>query len=252
MDFSHKSILHIDHFTFAGVNAIKSINLSNNSISIISQAFNQFIYNFIYTSGPWAPPSHFKNLLDINLSNNKISSIDTDSFLASFCETLDLGYNSLTNIHSNQLFTKFVSYPSPIKLKTLKLNNNKIHDISPLFMYESNFYPLLIHVYLQFNLISKIESNSFSNVKSLTHLYLNDNQISSVSSHSFEDLENLIQIHLYNNPITYISPDNIQNLVQVTQVCKPAGQYCMVCLSESCTQTAQIFDEEYLTKQINE
>ena len=250
MTFRSLSIIHVDHFAFAGTIALQSLDLSNNSLTVISQAFNQYLFTMVTNSGTWAPPTHFNQLSTLNLSKNKIFHIDADSFVGAFCETLDLSFNSLTSVRSNQLFTKFTSYPNPIKLKTLKLNNNKLKDISGLFSYSNTVYPQLTTLRLEFNLLQTIDNNTFTNAKSLTHLYLNDNLITFIDPYAFKDLLNLRQLFLYNNNNTNVSPTNLQSLLMAMQVCKPAGQYCMVCLSESCTKTHQDFDEEYFINQL--
>ena len=237
MDFKLLNIVHVDHFTFAGANAVQSINLSNNSLSVISQAFNQYLFTIIYGSSTWAPATHFNNLLDINLSHNKIIHIDTDSFLAAFCQTLDLSYNSLTRINANQLFTKWTTYPNPIKINTLKLNNNQLSDISGLFSYGSTLYPKLTHVYLNSNKITRIEADTFRNVKSMTHLYLNDNKITSIDGLAFQGLVNLRQVYLHDNPVATISnPSDLSQLLQVLQLCGSANPLCAICFSESCSK----------------
>ena len=99
MSLHSKIITHIDHNAFAGVNSIQSVDLSNNSITAITQAFNPYYYQMIYavnsctntiTGGSCAPSTHFRNLMTINLSNNKISHIDENSMLGVVCDTLDL------------------------------------------------------------------------------------------------------------------------------------------------------------------
>ena len=234
MDFSSKSIVHIDHFTFGEVNSIKSINLSNNSISIVSQAFNQYLFRMIFVSQHWDTSNHFYYLLHLNLSHNKIIHIDMDSLLGAFCKTLDLSYNKLTKLTSNQLFTKWSSYPNPIKIETLYLNNNELNDISSLFSYSSSHYPRLAHVYLEFNSLTRIDSSTFANVKSLTHLYLNENQIKSIDSLTFQGLTNLRQVYLYNNPVSNYASVTPQ-LLQLLQLCGPANTNCSVCFSASCS-----------------
>jgi Leucine-rich repeat (LRR) protein len=238
MDFKLHNIVHVDHFTFAGANAVQSINLSNNSISVISQAFNQYLFTIVYRSATWAPATHFNNLLDINLSHNKIIHIDTDSFLAAFCQILDLSYNSLTRIHANQLFTKWATNPNPIKINTLKLNNNQLSDISGLFSYGSTLYPHLAHVYLNSNKITRIEADTFRNVKSLTHLYLNDNKITSIDGLAFQGLVNLRQVYMHGNPVVTISnPSEISQIWQVMQLCASANPQCIICFSAACQKS---------------
>ena len=104
IDFTEKSIIHVDHNTFSGVNSVQTINLSNNAIQIIGHAFNPYYYYLVYATALYssyvpyyamcyntgtgtndycAPATHFKNLLTINLSKNKllICSLRSSSFL---------------------------------------------------------------------------------------------------------------------------------------------------------------------------
>jgi hypothetical protein len=241
MDFRSRNIIHVDHFTFGGANAVQSINLSNNSISVISVAFNKYLFTHVYASYTWAPPAHFANLLSIDLSYNKIIHIDTDSFLAAFCETLDLSHNSLSKLHVDQLFTNWDTYPNPIKIKYLKLNNNKLSDISGLFSYRFSYtlaaYPRLTHVYLQSNLLKRIEANTFTTVLSLTHLYLNDNQITSIDGLAFKGLVNLRQVYIYNNPVSNFGGGITTGILTLLQLCGPANTQCLICFSTTCTKS---------------
>ena len=162
IDLSNRSIIEVDHFAFSNAYAIQFIDLSHNSLSSIGHSFN--LENSIFVD--------VKHLSSIDLSHNKIVYIETNSFLAYSCEILDLSFNSLTLLHSNQLFSNKEEYSNlksnQNKLKTLKLNNNKLNEISSLFEYESTDYPLLTNIHLEFNLLTEISANTFTNVKSLT------------------------------------------------------------------------------------
>ena len=155
IDLSNRSIIEVDHFAFSNAYAIQFIDLSHNSLSSIGHSFN--LENSIFVD--------VKHLSSIDLSHNKIVYIETNSFLAYSCEILDLSFNSLTLLHSNQLFSNKEEYSN---VTTLKLNNNKLNEISSLFEYESTDYPLLTNIHLEFNLLTEISANTFTNVKSLT------------------------------------------------------------------------------------
>ena len=174
----------------------------------------------------------------IDFSNRSIIHVETNTFVDVSCKVLDLSFNSLTLLHSNQLFSNKEEYSNVksnhIKLKTLKLNNNKLNEISSLFEYESTHYPLLTHIHLEFNLLTEITANTFTNVKSLTHLSLNNNQITFIHRLAFENLLNLLQIHLYNNPLSNYRDTLTPNIFNVIQLCTPANNKCVICFSSSC------------------
>ena len=176
----------------------------------------------------------------IDFSNRSIIHVETNTFVDVSCKVLDLSFNSLTLLHSNQLFSnKEYSYETNhIKLKTLKLNNNKLNEISSLFEYESTNYPLLTHIHLEFNLLTEITANTFTNVKSLTHLFLNNNHITFIDPLAFENLLNLLQIHLYNNPLSNYRDNLTPNIFNVLQLCTPANNKCLICFSSSCNNSS--------------
>ncbi len=225
--------------------------MSNNTIQVISQAFNPFYYYLAYTTTSLAtsncintavsyascqPGTHFNNLLTINLSNNKITYIDKESLLGTVCETLDLSYNSLSKLVCDQLFSN-ISPTNPVpKLKTLNLSNNQLTDISGLFTYSSAYYSRLTHINLSFNKLTQITNTTFSNVKSLTHLYLNDNNINAIALNSFEGLLSLRQLHFYNNPYYDLAATNMMQMLNLLQLCSIASNLCQFCISSSCTK----------------
>jgi Leucine-rich repeat (LRR) protein len=243
MSFNSKRITHIDHNAFSGVNAIQSIDLSNNSITAIGQVFNPYYYYMIYAanscyntaaSGSCAPSAHLNSLLTINLSNNKISIIDENSMLGSVCDTLDLSYNSLSKLVYNQLFSVIsTSYPIP-KLRVLNLSNNKLTDISQLFTNPSTYYSKLTHIHLSSNLLTTITPTTFKNVLSLSHLFLNDNKITAIDQTSFSGLTNVRQIHLYNNPF-YPETPTVQQILLLLQFCTLANPSCSLCSNALCS-----------------
>ena len=167
----------------------------------------------------------------IDLSNRSIIHVETNTFVDVSCKVLDLSFNSLTLLHSNQLFSNKEEYSN---VTTLKLNNNKLNEISSLFEYESTHYPLLTHIHLEFNLLTEISVNTFTNVKSLTHLFLNNNHITFIDPLAFENLLNLLQIHLYNNPLSNYRDTLTPNIFNVIQLCTPANNKCVICFSSSC------------------
>jgi Leucine-rich repeat (LRR) protein len=107
---------------------------------------------------------------------------------------------------------------NPIKINTLKLNNNQLSDISGLFSFGSTLYPYLTHVYLNSNKITRFEADTFRNVMSMTHLYLNDNKITSIDGLAFQGV-NLRQVYLHDNPVATISnPSDPSQLLQILQL----------------------------------
>lgn len=265
MNFQSKSISHIDHNAFAGVTAIQTINLSNNFLTVITQALNPYYYYLVYATyktfstscsysyakcyntgaginAKCAPATHFTNLLTINLSKNKIAHIDKDSMLGAFCQTLDLSFNNLNKIVYNQLFSTIepqsylITNSNPFnKLKTLNLNGNKLKEISELFTYSSTYYPQLTDVYLNSNLIEKIGSDTFKNVKSLIKLDLANNKIIAIEGLSFQGLTNLRQVFIHDNPLT--TNMTTPSMLQILQLCIPANPMCILCFSTSCTKS---------------
>ncbi len=148
-------------------NNIVGLNLSNNKISDIESI------------------KELKSLQELNLSNNEISDIESIKELKSL-QTLSLWSNQISDIESIKELKS---------LQKLDLSNNKISDIESIKELKS-----LQELDLSRNQISDIES--IKELKSLQKLDLSNNKISDIES--IKELKSLQELDLSRNQISDI------------------------------------------------
>ena len=153
---------------FDGFTSLKTLNLSDNSISDIS------------------PLGNLTTLLSLSLIDNSISNIAALRNLTKLGH-LNISNNSISSISALRNLTK---------LKDLSMAGNSISDIAALSKLTA-----LKELNLSDNSISDI--SALENLTKLTSLYLNHNSINSISS--LENLTNLKIIYLDYNSISDIS-----------------------------------------------
>ena len=140
--------------------------------------------------------THLAAITSLDLNNKGITTLqegDFDGLTA--LTTLDLGYNSISDISTLQNLTNLTS---------LSLDDNSISDISTLQNLTN-----LTSLSLSSNSISDI--SPLEDLTNLTWLNLSDNSISDISP--LEDLTNLTALFLSDNSISDISPlEDLTNL----------------------------------------
>ncbi|XP_048513492.1 leucine-rich repeat-containing G-protein coupled receptor 6-like [Athalia rosae] len=164
------------------------------------------------------------NLKYLIASSNKITEIDSDSFIGmealthvdlslNQINTLQAGtFDSLLNLEdilldSNKIIElnhrAFNNLPS---LKTITLRNNEISDINEDAFAKLNSSASEIHLFLDNNQIRTLNKGSFSNIKGLKHIGLSGNKISTISSLTFINLPSLGSIEIQNQSLNPESP----------------------------------------------
>jgi Leucine-rich repeat (LRR) protein len=138
-----------------------------------------------------------ENSLYLDLSNQEINNeklnkilhyISTNKAICRNLHVLNLTNNDISQIKSN-------SFQSFVNLKELNLSINKIHAL------EMNcFFGLsnLCNLNLSFNKLNEIPINSFQWIPNLQELHISSNYISEIPSNSFQNLPNLHKLHLSN------------------------------------------------------
>ena len=158
--------------------------------SIDNQCFFSLIQMNLYSIPPLSALVYSDKF---SFSCNYISRFDFSSLpVSSKLRVLDLSYNSLTEIHPQQL-------SSASNLKELYLMMNEIHLIESGF---SSNLPQLEILDLTTNRISEIHPDAFLNFKNLTVLTLRNNQIMSLQSQLFRNLSRVREIDLTSNLLT--------------------------------------------------
>ena len=164
------------------------------------------------------------NLLEsLQLSNNQISSVNSDDFTSlQNLSILSLSNNRITQVSFKNLKSLRYIYLNDNKMSVL--NNFSFIDLSTLqWLYLSsnqitlvdrNAFKNLFNLYyldLSGNRLTQIESNTFNGMPNLGTLLLSNNQIKEISSDAWLNLPFLINLHLSNNKITKI-PKNLFNV----------------------------------------
>ncbi|KAF5274120.1 hypothetical protein FQR65_LT04518 [Abscondita terminalis] len=195
------------------------------------ETFRNDINGFIFTDNEidYIEPkvfSSFNNLEEINFRNNKISSLEKDTFKGTNLTTLDLSINKISNI----------TILDGLKVCKLNLSGNAIMELSehvfdnvmfwtgrgghsvPILDLSNNFIEKLIsisikfekkanalkYLYIDTNLISRIENDTFLELCNLYVLSLKENKITILYENSFRGLTSLTSLLLNKNKITDI------------------------------------------------
>lgn len=187
---------------------ITFIDLSNNKISDIKT--DSFM--------------HFPNLMQLCLNNNQINDI-SGLVCPENLRELHITHNKLRMLDFNQ----FISFPmlyvmnagfNEIEqivpadgllphLEILFLNNNKIKELSS---YMFTCCPDLQALYLQDNAINIVCDDCFNGLFKLRLLYLYNNMITTINSNIFRSLKNLHTLYLRNNAIKVLEKGWDQDL----------------------------------------
>jgi Leucine-rich repeat (LRR) protein len=158
------------------------------------------------------------SLRQIRLSNNKICSLATYSFveLKQSLEVLDLSGNCFSTVPSANIrnlqklshldfsenkiaeLAQFTFMNLPL-LKELRLNSNRLGALPPLAFMN---IPTLTHLYVKDNKIKKLEPGTLQVFKELEVVDFTRNEIASIPS--FKEMEKLKFVHLDHNKIQRI------------------------------------------------
>ncbi|KAJ8718103.1 hypothetical protein PYW07_006033 [Mythimna separata] len=141
-------------------------------------------------------------LKHLQLANNGIENITGIPFYyLTRLETLDLSYNSLTDIED--LFTFQIQ---PNKLRKLSLANNAIEEILGDAFCELSS---LVELDLSYNIISDLTEEPFYNLTKLEILRLNNNRIKDLNG-AVNSLQNLKHLYLRGNQIQNIDEESLK------------------------------------------
>ncbi|KAM4636937.1 uncharacterized protein O3C94_017964 [Discoglossus pictus] len=168
-------------------NYIKEIETSNGSCS--SLRILDLSYNKI-NEVSFSQVKHIKRVIDMNLSNNQISSVtfcpNNSSTIKMELVNLNLSFNVLSSLNQGQ-------FSCLQNLKVLTLNDNRIVKIKRGTFHNLGRLEVLI---LENNQLYKIGEYDFQNLSSLKQLNLNENSLTSVNDWAFLDLKQIEEITL--------------------------------------------------------
>lgn len=180
-------------------NAFKSMSFAQNkNIKFLPDDIGKFAPNLVEFSARNASLqvlskknfAGLKNLRSLNLADNKIKHIDSDTFDAlTALEELDLSGNELESIDED-VFSKLKN------LKTLRIGHNKFHSIHPnLFRNLRN----LANVSISHQQIENIPEKLFNANAKLKNIWMNSNKVKSISPNMFAKLKDLEYVDVRDN-----------------------------------------------------
>ncbi|XP_020278491.1 slit homolog 2 protein-like isoform X2 [Pseudomyrmex gracilis] len=188
--------------------------------------------NNLLDSVPTSALSHLVGLDRLDLSHNKLKTLEADSFKGlSNLTHLDLCNNLLSQLspqaflalpglrslrmRGNRLSVSALSALRGLKrLEELDLSNNLLlGSMSPNLLPQM---PRLHFLTVSENSFVNVKQEALMGLKNLTYLSLSHNQIDVVEDHSFKHLSNLTQLDLANNRIVAVSSASLAHLDKLT------------------------------------
>ncbi|XP_072398906.1 uncharacterized protein [Diabrotica undecimpunctata] len=209
---SYNSIKSIYPGTFTGVKKIKNIDLSHNQLEILSEdGFLELVNleelnmesNNIQTIAGKAF-NGLTNIKILNLKNNRISDVKGVFSNMTSMSILNLEGNHIQTLGGDE----FLNLTGLLELN-LAHNNLK----SPVIELKSN--NLLKNLYLQNNLIDRIQAKFLKGLHNLENLDLSNNQLMDINTRTWANLYNLRHLNLFNNKITSIQTGTFAGLPQL-------------------------------------
>lgn len=183
-------LLHLNNGTFAGLRNLQSINIETHN-SEWGAGSKLELDNGIFIDHP--------NVNEIKLTQNNLRTVPTEVLCPlKNLESLNVSYNRIASIDdfgfsacgagNRNLFNE---------LKMLDISHNQLVSIEGDWT-ESNLSQLK-ELHLQHNNLSKIASNAFHGMVALTHLNLSYNQLEILPNDMLNETKKLLELHLQNN-----------------------------------------------------
>ncbi|XP_077562269.1 uncharacterized protein LOC144178362 [Haemaphysalis longicornis] len=231
LNLRNNLLLQLNTYTFAGLRRMQYLNLDSNLISSLEVgAFQSLpsLGHLILSNNPLAsqlrlsffgsrlqyidashvglgrvPPSLTRYVRDLRLGRNNISRIalgDLDSY--PHLGLLVLDDNAIEDVEDDALGRQ--EY-----LARLRLNGNRLTRV-PL-----NLPATLVALYIEENLISRLEPHSFPGLSNLEQLFLQRNMIENISEDALSDLVKLKTLDLQANLIQVLPNYVFSNLSEL-------------------------------------
>lgn len=234
VDLSYNSLKELRSNVFNEAPKLTTVYLNNNHLTFLSP--NVF--------------SDIRNLKHLYLGNNMLASLSFVSEAVKNVLTLDVSYNMLSEVHSNDTymflslqnvnmshnninFIESNSFSRVFDLEIIDLSNNLIEsDIEPLLFFNniklrhldlfnngiksiqdnSFIHNHLEYLNLERNFVTgDINENTFAGVRLITSLNLPNQNITNIRTRTFEDMTNLVHLNLSGNQIITIEADSFIN-----------------------------------------
>ncbi|CAN7989485.1 unnamed protein product [Ixodes hexagonus] len=196
LDLGHNNMVSVPRSPFCELGNLKSLNLTHNSFEdMANMGFNEVAED---------KPKCLDELVELDLSHNKLRYIDDRAFMA--LRNLRLLY-----LQRNQL-TQLVetAFGALGRLQVVDMSHNQLNTIPPKLLHGSVD---LRELYLQNNSLGLLSPHTFTDLQQLVILNLSHNQISSewITHDTFADLIRLVILNLSHNLLRHINATTFQS-----------------------------------------
>ncbi|KFB38898.1 AGAP000019-PA-like protein [Anopheles sinensis] len=183
--------------------------------------------------------THVRGLKRLDLSENRIDSIEPDAFT-------DIGHSLVSLRASHGFGGQLVSFPIEAfrkltALEALDLSNNRLKQVGDSSFhllrnlvslelhdnqietlakgtFQADIHTKLMMVSLRYNNLKLLASHTFADLEELEALFLEDNRIETIEKRTFMNLDSLKMINLRGNRLSKIAVEAFQNLPELEKL----------------------------------
>lgn len=190
LDLSQNDINSFDNRAFANVNGLEELRV-NNGLSL--------------TRLPPQPMAFLVNLRKLDLSNNKLTFIQNECLRKmKNLVILNLQDNKIDELSEHQFSSEF----TPL-LKTIQLSFNEIRKID---RYTFHDIKTLRYIYMDDNKIRRVHKNAFSNLATVEYISLAGNNIRELELEAFQNMPKVRCIDLSYNEMDNLNLDAFEQV----------------------------------------
>lgn len=210
----NNEITKVDSNTFKSLNSLETIFLANNRIERISEhsfndlpALNKLILSDnLITKVRNKAFSNLPSLVKLDLQNNLLEEFSFGIFTnLSAPLHLNLSRNKITSCNGDSKI---------LNVEVIDLKYNNLAKIPKCLEYTAFLRKLV----LDFNIVAKLDHNSFMHLTSLEDLSLQQNNIMTISKKAFAGLQNLQTLDLSKNLINQLHSSQFSNMPRLRVV----------------------------------
>lgn len=235
-------IANIQAGAFSGLNNLRELNLSGNSIRMLSPNMfpgGRLRFLDLCNNGIESIQENtfrdLRTLVHLNLSQNVLSELDATTFFGlTNLRLLLLNDNQLSNVQTHtfshlqslvhlnmnanrlQIISGDMFGRHPLQtLQKLFIQNSRVTNIQPNAFVN---LPSVDFLSIAHNQLTELDENLFAPLTSLRKLFLNNNKLTELPAKILDDLNNIQEIQLRHNRLTFLPATKSQfpNLQKVT------------------------------------
>lgn len=203
IDLSANNLIQLDNDAFAGNPKLKKLILDGNkfdSLPNFTLANNENFEIYTFSCKNCELQTINKNAFkympaidNLNLSENKLTSISKCFNYITSLRLLDISYNNITDISE-------LSFQQNVNLENLNIAGNPLLTLNPdVFVYTRNIQKIDASKCRLY----KLWSSNKTSLTSLKKLLIADNQIVTLSTADFKLIPHLKAVDLHNNPLIF-------------------------------------------------